>query len=961
MPDTATVNKFPSALNSADSLGRAKNGAVTRLVAGISPDDTTFAVEDGDLLAVTGVAVLQKFEQVEVEGIVTLLPVSPAEIITFERVDDQLVNVLRHREGTAARTWDAGDYVGMNPTAGLWDARAAAQMAVEAKLGTGASTAALGQYLRGTGPGASVWSAIQATDIPDLSAAYAPAAHTHSIANVTGLQGALDAKASLTALNNLAASLAAVALSGQYNDLLGKPTLFSGAYADLTGKPTLFSGAYSDLTGKPTLGTGAALNVAASGDAASGEVVRGSDTRLTNARTPTSHTHSAADLASGRFDAARLPAEGLWNVNGATGFEDEYLGPVRLHWRSVSTPENPAPSVYHFGMEAIESRNNISTCGLYLSARAKHATGINANIVALNFDAVNEGNGNAGVVNGAYVTASQKGTGTSDHLWAMETWCQRTDGIASEMVGLMVDSNFGTTPLNIGIRIQHQAHGVVNYNLLSEGATSKNKLEGLLEVGGAVTFTSLPSTSPGVAGQVWSEGGALRIGAASGFANPGPAIGLAAVNGSSTNAMRADAAPALSQAIVPTWTGIHTWGSGLARMTSPRITTSIFDTNGNAIISLSPTASATTSLQVANAVNGGGVTIGVLGGGTNEDLYLAPKGLGTVRIGTARLHTTGTGNVFLGASAGNSTLTGTYSLGVGINALTSLTSGQYNTAVGAYALQVLNSGSYNVGLGPLAGTSLQSGGLNMFIGAYAGYSCISGSNNSAIGPTALYNASGSDNTGVGAYAGYSITNASNNTFIGSFAGYTDSTTTTTNNVTNATAIGFKSQVTQSNSLILGGVNAGLFVNVGIGTPAPAATLHAIANNSTINAVSTVAVFGHNATSGTPTANMGGEIKGQIQSSTTANQDAIAFDWKWINATHASRTVQGCLHAWDYNGKREALRWESDGAAPRIGFLGATAVVRQAGGVATAGASYSATEQGMIQKAYDCLRAVGLLT
>lgn len=54
-----------------------------------------------------------------------------------------------------------------------------------------------------------------------------------------------------------AASLATVATTGSYSDLLGKPTLFSGAYADLTGKPTLFSGAYADLTGKPTLFSGA--------------------------------------------------------------------------------------------------------------------------------------------------------------------------------------------------------------------------------------------------------------------------------------------------------------------------------------------------------------------------------------------------------------------------------------------------------------------------------------------------------------------------------------------------------------------------------------------------------------------------------------------------------------------------------------------------------------------------------
>lgn len=40
--------------------------------------------------------------------------------------------------------------------------------------------------------------------------------------------------------------------SGDYDDLTDKPSLFSGAYADLTGKPTLFDGAYSSLTGVPS-------------------------------------------------------------------------------------------------------------------------------------------------------------------------------------------------------------------------------------------------------------------------------------------------------------------------------------------------------------------------------------------------------------------------------------------------------------------------------------------------------------------------------------------------------------------------------------------------------------------------------------------------------------------------------------------------------------------------------------
>lgn len=60
-----------------------------------------------------------------------------------------------------------------------------------------------------------------------------------------------------------ASSLATVATTGDYDDLIDKPSLATvattGAYSDLTGKPSLAtvatSGAYSDLTGTPSLAT----------------------------------------------------------------------------------------------------------------------------------------------------------------------------------------------------------------------------------------------------------------------------------------------------------------------------------------------------------------------------------------------------------------------------------------------------------------------------------------------------------------------------------------------------------------------------------------------------------------------------------------------------------------------------------------------------------------------------------
>lgn len=55
---------------------------------------------------------------------------------------------------------------------------------------------------------------------------------------------------------------------------------------------------------------------------------------------------------------------------------------------------------------------------------------------------------------------------------------------------------------------------------------------------------------------------ASPAGGVTGLANPTGTIGLTAVNGAATTALRSDGAPALSQAIAPTWTGLHTFSNG---------------------------------------------------------------------------------------------------------------------------------------------------------------------------------------------------------------------------------------------------------------------------------------------------------------------------------------------------------------------------------------------------------------
>jgi Collagen triple helix repeat (20 copies) len=88
-------------------------------------------------------------------------------------------------------------------------------------------------------------------------------------------------------------SLATVATSGSYNDLLNKPTLFSGAYSALTGAPTLAtvatSGLFSDLLSKPTTLSGYgitdAINTSAKG-ANNGVATLDSNGKLTTAQIP---------------------------------------------------------------------------------------------------------------------------------------------------------------------------------------------------------------------------------------------------------------------------------------------------------------------------------------------------------------------------------------------------------------------------------------------------------------------------------------------------------------------------------------------------------------------------------------------------------------------------------------------------------------------------------------------------
>ncbi len=111
--------------------------------------------------------------------------------------------------------------------------------------------------------------------------------------------------------------------------LAGKQPLASDLTAIAALSTTTFGRSLLELSDSTalaaalSLGTAATRNVPGSGNAGATEAVLGSDSRLSDARTPTAHAHSAADLTSGtipsaRYGAGTIPVDAI-NATGATG------------------------------------------------------------------------------------------------------------------------------------------------------------------------------------------------------------------------------------------------------------------------------------------------------------------------------------------------------------------------------------------------------------------------------------------------------------------------------------------------------------------------------------------------------------------------------------------------------------------------------------------------------------------
>lgn len=151
--------------------------------------------------------------------------------------------------------------------------------------------------------------------------------------------------------------------------------------------------------------------------------------------------------------------------------------------------------------------------------------------------------------------------------------------------------------------------------------------------------------------------------AAAAGANPTAATALTAVNGAATTFMRSDASPALSQAIIPTWTGLHTFSGGATTGANATL-------QGGAVA----VSSAATNLQISSAT--ATFNRAALGGTTSTGLAVASSSA-NLMVGSAPITTAASGshgwitNVAINpigtTTSGGATVLNTATLWVGAN------------------------------------------------------------------------------------------------------------------------------------------------------------------------------------------------------------------------------------------------------------------------------------------------------
>lgn len=194
-----------------------------------------------------------------------------------------------------------------------------------------------------------------------LSDARTPTSHTHTKSEITDFP-TLGTAAAKNVPSSGNASTTEVVMGNDTRLTDSRPASDVSSWAKASTKPTY---AYSEIQDAPTLGTAAAKDVATSGDASTTQVVMGNDTRLTDARTPKSHTHTKSEITDfptlGTAAAKDVPSSGNASTTQVVMGNDSRLTDARnandvYSWAKASTkPSYSASEISGLGTAAAKN------------------------------------------------------------------------------------------------------------------------------------------------------------------------------------------------------------------------------------------------------------------------------------------------------------------------------------------------------------------------------------------------------------------------------------------------------------------------------------------------------------------------------------------------------------------------------------------------------------------------------
>jgi len=222
------------------------------------------------------------------------------------------------------------------------------------------------------------------------------------------------------------------------------------------------------------------------------------------------------------------------------------------------------------------------------------------------------------------------------------------------------------------------------------GEYNKIQLTAQINVFSSILSGAVPASGGGTTNFLRADG-TFASPSASSFANPTASVGLAAVNGVATTGMRSDAAPVLSQSIIPTWTGAHSWTGSV-----PQITLGVNSGNGGQI-NISGSTSGTVSVKVVPAAGTFNFNLPITAGTANQ--VLTSQAGGTTAMTWTTLATSATTDTTNAANISSGTLPA--------GRLPALT-GDITTTVGTVATTLA---TVNANVGTFQGIAVNAKGL----------------------------------------------------------------------------------------------------------------------------------------------------------------------------------------------------------------------------------------------------------